>query len=259
MADDQQSDEKRMSVGGHLDELRKRLIYIIVASVVSTMGCLYFAPHIIAFLKRPYVSVMTRLGLEPNLAVLDVAAGLANYIKVAFFAGIVIAFPFIFYHVWAFISVGLYRREKHYARLAVPFCTLLFAGGALFFVLVVAERVLYFLLALTVWLGMVPIITFENFLSFMLRMMVVFALAFQSPLVILILVAMGVVTTKTLNRYRRHVIVAILILAALFTPPDPVSQLALAVPMWLLYELGLILAYLLVTRRRRKRADRGPE
>jgi Tat protein translocase TatC len=238
-----------MSVGEHLEELRRRIIYVLLGMAVSTGLSLVFAPRIISLLKIPYVNVMERLGLEPNLAVLDVAGGLVSYLKIALYAGLILAAPFILYQVWAFVSVGLYEREKRYVRRSVPFSSVLFVGGVAFFLLVVAQRVLYFLLALAKWLGMVPVITFPNFMSFMMRMMVVFGLAFQTPLAILVLGMTGLVSARALNRYRKHVIVTILALAAMLTPPDPFSQIALGLPMWGLYELGVLLVYLFVRKR----------
>jgi len=253
---DRNPDDARMSLGDHLDELRRRIIYMLVGLAVTTAACLVFAPELIAFLKRPYADVMLQLGLEPNLAVLDVSAGLTNYLKVSFYAGIVLAAPWLFYQLWAFISAGLYEREKRYVRLAAPLCAGLFVTGAMFFVLLVARQVLFYLLSLSRWLGMVPVITFENHINFMTRMMLVFGLAFQTPVLILGLATTGLLTLKMLHHYRKHVVVVILVLAAVLTPPDPFSQIALAIPMWLLYEFGVGLSYLLVFRRRnRSRAE----
>ena len=242
-----------MSLGEHLEELRRRIIYALAGLTAGTAICLYFAPVIIDVLKEPYVEVMKGLGLKGDLAVLDVTAGLTNYLKVSVYAGIVLASPWIVYQLWMFVSAGLHQKEKRYVLLVVPFCALLFVGGVAFFLLVVAESVLRFLLELSKWLGMVPMITFENHIGFMTRLMVVFGLAFQTPLVILTLAATNLVSLKMLHRYRRHVIVVILIVAALSTPPDPFSQLALAIPIWLLYELGVVLVYLL------KRKEKSPQ
>ena len=223
---DERHKEARMTVGEHLEELRRRIFYALLGLVAGMVVGLIFARDLIALLKGPYIRVMDKLGLEGDLVVLQATSGLTNYLKVAFYAGLVLGSPWIFYQLWMFVGTGLREREKRYVRWAIPFSTLLFVGGAAFFLWVVSERILHYLLKLTVWLGMNPMVTFENHVSFMLRMMVVFALAFQTPLVILILVWM-------------------------FTPPDPFSMVALAVPMWLLYELGVLLAYLLVGRKRR--------
>jgi sec-independent protein translocase protein TatC len=245
---EERPEETRMSVGEHLEELRRRILYALLGLVAGMVVGLIFAPDIIGMLKEPYIRGMEKLGLKGDLVVLQATSGLTNYLKVAFYSGLVLGSPWIFYQLWMFVAAGLHDRERRYVRWAVPFCTLLFLGGAAFFLWVVSERILHYLLKLTVWLGMDPMITFENHISFMLRMMVVFGLAFQTPLVILVLVWTGLVDMKTLRRYRRHVIIAIMIFSAMFTPPDAFSMAALAVPMWLLYELGILLAYLLLRK-----------
>lgn len=241
-----------MTLGEHLEELRRRIIYALLGIVAGAIVGMVFAPEIIEALKEPYSRAMQELGQQPNLVVLDATSGLTNYLKVAFYSGFLLAAPWVFYHVWMFVAAGLHERERRYVRLAVPFSVLLFVGGAVFFLGVVSRRILYFLLSLSGWLGMMPMITFENHISFMTRMMVVFGLAFQTPLVILILSVTGLVSMQALHHYRKHVIVVILIVSATFTPPDPFSQMALAIPMWLLYELGVLLAFVFVHRRRRK-------
>ena len=251
---DKSTDDGRMTLGEHLEELRRRILYAL-AGFLAAMGVgLAIAPNLIGILKAPYLHVMARLGLEGNLVVLDVSAGLVNYLKVGFYAGIVLSSPWLFYQLWAFVAVGLYPRERRHVVWAVPTCSVLFIGGALFFLFVVADDVLFYLLQMSKWMGVMPLITFSSHVSFMTSMMVVFGLAFQTPLVIVTLRALGIVSMRALHRYRRHVIVGILILAALMTPPDPFSQLAMAVPMWLLYELGILLSYLLVRGRRASEA-----
>ena len=246
----QEPDEKRMSLGEHLDELRRRLIYMMCAVAAAMLACLLFASRIIGFLEGPYKRAMESLGLEGQLIVLEVASGLTTLLRVSFYAGLLVSSPFVIYQAWAFIAAGLYERERRYVRMAVPFSAALFIAGAAFFLLVVSERILYYLLKLSTWLGMAPRITFDSFISFMMRTMVVFGVGFQTPLAIVILTAAGLVGPAALRRYRKHVIVGILALAALLTPPDPFSQIALAVPMWLLYELGVLLSWLYVRKRR---------
>lgn len=241
-----------MSIGEHLEELRRRIIYSLVGVALAMSAGLLLTPRIIEFLKAPYVEQMEAIGQEPNLIVLQVTDGLVNYLRVALYSAIVIASPWVFYQLWMFVVAGLREKEKRYVRRVVPFCSLLFLSGAAFFVLLIADQVLHYLLQMCLWVGTVPMITFENYISFMLRMMVVFGVAFQTPLVILILALIGLVSIRTLNHYRRHAIVVILILAAVFTPPDPFSQVALAVPMWVLYELGVLLAYLAIRARSRR-------
>jgi len=235
-----------MTLGEHLGELRHRLIYAIIALVVSTAGSLYFCPAIIALLKAPYAEAMARLGMDDKLVVLGVASGLTTYMRVSFYAGLIISAPLILQQLWMFVAAGLYEREKRYVMFAVPVSVGLFLAGAAFFLLVLSQSILYYLMTVSRWLGMVPMITFDRY--FMGRMMVLFGLAFQTPLLVLVLAAVGLVSRGTLNRYRKHVIVVAVVLAAVVTPPDPLSQIALALPLWMLYELGVVLVYIFVKR-----------
>lgn len=248
----QDPDQKRMTVGEHLEELRQRLIYSLCAIAAGMAICLTFASRIVALLEGPYMRAMESLELQPRLIVLEVSGGLTTVLKVAFYAGLVIASPVVIHQTWLFVAAGLYERERRHVRWAVPFSAALFVAGAAFFLMAISERIIYYLLGLSVWLGITPTITFASFIGFMLKMMVVFGVAFQTPLAIVVLTAAGLVGPGKLSHFRRHVIVAILILAALLTPPDPFSQIALALPMWLLYELGVLLSWLYV----RKRGDR---
>lgn len=235
-------ESRRMTLGEHLEDLRRRLIYAIIGLVVGMGISLFFGQQIIEVLKGPYVKVMEEFGLKPDLAVLDWTSSFTTYLKVSLICGLVVAAPWIFYQLWMFVSAGLYPRERRYVLFAVPFSAGLFVCGAAFFLFVMAPYVLRFLLGFTAWLGLTPVITLQSHIGFMTGMMLIFAVAFQTPLLVLLLVKIGAVPLKTFNKYRKHVIVAILIIAAIVTPPDPFSQIALALPLWLLYELGILLA-----------------
>jgi sec-independent protein translocase protein TatC len=119
----------------------------------------------------------------------------------------------------------------------------------------VSRPTLRFLLGFTAWLELDPVISLDSHIRFMVRLMLAFGLAFQTPVVIFLLVWMGLVRLKTLARYRRHVILGFFVMAAMMTSPSPVDQIALAVPMWLLYELGMLMSWLLIVRPRRRADD----
>jgi len=241
-----------MTLGEHLEELRRRIIYALIGLVLGMVVALCFGKHIIAIIQRPYVRAMEQLGRDPELAFMDVTTAFVTYLKIALTAGLIFSAPWVFYQFWMFVSAGLYARERKYVMVAVPFSASLFVCGALFFLFVISDYILSFFLGFGSWLGLRPIIRFHSHVSFMTNMMVVFGLSFQMPLLVLILGKMGLVTPRTLGQYRKHVIVAILILAAVVTSPSPIDQVALALPMWLLYELGVLLVYLLVTRKERQ-------
>jgi sec-independent protein translocase protein TatC len=243
--------ERRMSLGEHLEELRRRLIYAILGFTAGMGLSLAFTWHVIRAMEHPYRRAMDRLGEPPDLlAGPGVGAGFDLYMKTAVYCGLLVGAPWIIYQIWAFVSAGLYRREKRVVSLAIPFFVLLFLLGAAFFYFVVADPAIRFLVHFDIWLRVRPFITLQTLVGFMAQMMLVFGLAFQTPLVVLVLAKAGLVSMRTLRRYRRHAIVLVLAFAAVFAPGDVVSMLALALPMWLLYELGVVLAYFLAFKKR---------
>lgn len=253
--DQEKLEQTRMSLGEHLEELRRRLIYAIIGLAVATGAMFAVTPSLLQFLERPFVEVMSSYGLPPKLLMMDYQSGLALYMQIALYGGLVLASPWIFVQIWMFISAGLYQREKRYVVIAVPASATLFVAGAAFFLLLIAKPILYFFVGFNRWMGAENWVTFENHIDFMLEMMVIFGLAFQTPVVIFLLSLMGLVTTRRLNHYRRHVIIAIFILASIvMASPSPLDQIAMAVPMCLLYELGALLVYLRERRKRRSGA-----
>lgn len=244
-----------MTLVEHLDELRRRIIYAMVGLAGGIAAALMLGRQIVDFLRYPYTRAMEAAGKQPDLSVLNHTAGFTIYLKTAMVTGLIIASPWVFYHLWMFVSAGLYPKERRGVVFVVPFSAALFITGAIFFVFVVAVPILSFLISVNNWLGLEMRITFDSHVTFMATMALVFGLAFQTPLAVLILGKLGIVSLKTLRHYRRHVIVAILVCAALLTPPDPVSQLCLALPLWLLYELGVLLVWLLAPRAKDRAAQ----
>ena len=232
----------RMSLGDHLEELRRRLFFALGGLVVAMAASLTFGKRLIGLLSAPYDAVLAHKGIDAPLAAFTVTDGFFTYFRVSLLAGLLAASPWIVYQLWRFISVGLYPREKRYVYLAVPFCAGLFICGALFFLTLVSYPMLRFFMVFTVSLDVKPVIHLKGLIAFMTSMMLVFGLAFQTPVVVLLLARVRLVEIATFRKYRRHVIVAMLVLAAAMTSPSPIDQVALAVPMWLLYELGILLA-----------------
>jgi len=247
----------RMTLGEHLEELRRRLIYSLIGLGVGMIVALSFGRSILRLLQYSYAEAMTDAGLDPQLAFRSLPLPLAMYLGVSLIAGVVIASPWIFYQLWMFVSAGLYKRERRYVVFAAPSSAALFLGGVAFFLFVASKSVIRFFIRTNQWLGYKPVVMLNDHISFMMHLMLAFGLAFQTPLVVLLLAKMGLVTLKQLTKYRRHVIVVMLIIAAFLTPPDPFSQLALAIPMWLLYELGVLLVWLL--RRKEREALEASE
>jgi len=247
--------DRQMSFGDHLEEFRKCLIHALIGLIVALVVCMVFGKCIFEFLEYPYVKVKTELGEDPGLKVLKPAGGILIYFRVSLYTAMILAGPWILYQMWKFIAVGLYPHERRYVNASVPFSAALFIGGALFFVFVVCDKMLHFFFFFNKWIGVKEMITLDFHIKFMTNMMLVFGIGFQTPLVVFVLGKVGLVSVKKLNHYRRHVILVMLIFAAMFTSPSPLDQLLLALPMWLLYELGIFLVYFFVERKKRKEED----
>ena len=256
MPDTDAPETKHMTIGEHLEELRKRILYAVAGLVAAMVASLALGRWTLHLLQHPFEVVMREYGMDERLAVLSTTAGIGVYFQVTLIAGAILASPWIFYQLWQFVSAGLYPRERRYVTAAVPASVGLFVAGAAFYLFVMAVPMLRFLIGFGNWLEVKPIVTLEEHIHQMTMMMLVCGLSFQMPLVVLILAKMGLVTLAMLNHFRRHVIVLILIVAGIATPsPSPLDQIVLAVPMWLLYELGVLLVYLLVTRKQRSPVD----
>jgi sec-independent protein translocase protein TatC len=162
--------------------------------------------------------------------------------KISIITGVVISSPWIFYHLWMFVSAGLYPNERKYIHIAVPFSTVLFIAGALFFILMVAPLTLSFLVKFDkAVLDASPNFTFKDYVSFVTTLMLVFGFAFQTPIAIYFLNKTGLVSIKALRSSRKYVLLAVFVVAAIVTPPDVISQVTLAVPLYMLFELGIII------------------
>ena len=241
--------ESTMSLGDHLEELRARLILAILGLVIALIGCLSFGKWIISFIEMPYIQAM---GQEARLQSIAPTDGFVSYMEIAMIAAVVIASPWIFYQLWLFIAAGLYPHEKRYVYLAAPFSTILFITGALFFVFIIAPLTLRFLVMFNKSvLGVTSNFTFKNYVSFVATMMLVFGLAFQTPIAIFFLNKTGLVSIEALRKSRKYVVLGIVFVAAAATPgSDLVSLFALSIPMYLLFELGILLSYFANRRKR---------
>ncbi len=244
--------ERRMTLADHLDELRRRLIRAILGLVAGAALGMIFAREVIFLLTRPYYKALESIHqpAEP-LTVLTAGGGFDIWMRVALYCGAILAGPWIIYQIWGFVSAGLYPREKRFVQYSIPFSVLLFLGGAAFFVFYVAVPAVVFLVGIDLWLGLRPMITLQSQITFMTDMILAFGLAFQLPLAVLILSKVGIASMSTLNKYRKHVLMAIVIFCAIFAPPDALSMVAMIVPMWMLYEIGVGLSWLLVLRHRK--------
>ncbi len=222
----------------HLIELRDRLLRIVVG-VVVTFVCLFpFANKIYTLLAEP---MLAKLPAGGQMIATAVTTPFFVPMKVAMLAAVVISMPHTLYQVWAFIAPGLYQHEKRFAAPMVILGTLLFLSGMAFAYFLVFPVVFGFITA-TAPEGVAVMTDIGNYLDFVMTLFLAFGIAFEVPVAVVLLVKLGMISVATLKEIRSYVIVGAFVIGAIFTPPDVVSQVMLAVPLWLLYEAGILVA-----------------
>jgi sec-independent protein translocase protein TatC len=217
----------------HLEELRQRLIKSLVCYFILSILCYFFVDSVLVWLARPVGEFVFTAPTE----------AFTIRLKIAFGLGFVLAFPIFLYQGWSFVGVALRNNEKSMIKAVVPVSCFLFYFGMALALFGVAPLATKFLLAFATP-QLRPLISLDAYLSFLLWMVVGFGILFQLPLAVVALCKLGVVAPETLSRYRRHVAVCIFIAAAFVTPgPDMFSQLLVAVPSYLLFEISLLVSY----------------
>jgi sec-independent protein translocase protein TatC len=233
------------SLLSHLLELRDRLLRAMIATLVIAMPCLYFANDIFTWLSAPLLAQMPP---GASLIATSVVAPFMTPFKLALLAAIFFAMPMILYQIWAFIAPGLYRHERRFALPLFVSSVVLFYGGAAFAYFVVFPVVFRFFV-MTTPDGVQMMTDITQYMDFAVLLFFAFGLAFEIPVATVLLVRTGLVKREALARNRGYVLLAIFIIAAFLTPPDPISQTMMAVPMYALFEAGIIMARLLVRAR----------
>lgn len=222
----------------HLIELRDRLLHI-VAGIVLTFICLFpFANDIYSVLAHPLLQQLPQGG---QMIATAVTTPFFVPMKVAMLSAFVISLPYTLYQVWAFIAPGLYQHEKRFAAPMVMLSTLLFLLGMAFAYFLVFPVVFGFITG-TAPEGVAVMTDIGNYLDFVITLFLAFGIAFEVPVVVVVLVKLGFVQIATLKEVRSYVVVGAFVAGAILTPPDIISQFMLAVPLWLLYEAGILAA-----------------
>lgn len=223
----------------HIEELRWRLIKVIVAIIVFAIGAYFFADKLIDYLVKPVGTVYFR---NPTGAFMI-------RVKVAGFAGLVLATPVVLYQFWMFVIPGLYKREIKYLVPVTILGTLFFIGGGAFCFFLVVPQAMQFLQSFATD-TLKPLIDVSDYFSFVFWMCVAFGAVFQLPIVAYFLGRIGLISSSTLSRGRRFALIAILVVSALITPtPDAFSMLLLAVPLYILYEISIVVVRLTAVRK----------
>ncbi|WP_107219984.1 twin-arginine translocase subunit TatC [Thauera aromatica] len=238
----------------HLIELRDRLIRALIAVAVVFVCLMPWAGDIYDLLARP---MMNTLPEGTNMIATGVVTPFFVPVKVTMMVSFVLALPWVLYQAWAFIAPGLYAHEKRMALPLVLGSSLLFLIGMAFCYFFVFGMVFKFIAEFAPK-SIVPAPDIEQYLSFVMSMFLAFGITFEVPVAVILLVKAGIVDVAKLREMRPYVIVAAFVIAAIVTPPDVVSQFMLAVPMCLLYELGIVLAKMITRPAARAEAGQGP-
>ncbi|MGI9246899.1 MAG: twin-arginine translocase subunit TatC [Steroidobacteraceae bacterium] len=229
----------------HLLELRERLLRSVVAVAICFVPLAFFQNDLFSLVAQP---LLQKLPAGTSLIATSVVSPFMAPFKLSIFVALFAAMPYVLYQVWAFVAPGLYKHERRFAAPLVMSSIVLFYAGVAFAYYVVFPLMFQFL-ASTTPAGVKMMTDITSYLDFVLLLFLAFGIAFEMPVAVVLLVATGMVKLEVLTRNRGYVILGIFIIAAFLTPPDAVSQCFMAVPMYLLYELGIVFARLAQRRR----------
>ncbi|MEE8352517.1 MAG: twin-arginine translocase subunit TatC [Rhodospirillales bacterium] len=240
----------------HLIELRKRMMHSSIIVILLFFVCYYFSPQLYDFLVDPLANVLEDMGGQRRLIFTALHEAFFTYIKVAFFAALFLSFPFIAIQIWMFIAPGLYKNEKRaFAPFLIATPILFFMGGSLVYYFIFPLAWKFFLSFESVGgAGALPIqleAKVNEYLSLVMRLIFAFGLCFELPVVMTLLGRVGMVTSKGMREKRKYAVVLAFVVAAILTPPDVISQIGLALPTIVLYEISIFSVQMV----ERKRGD----
>ncbi len=239
-----------MPLTGHLTELRNRILYMLGTVFVAFCGAYYFSGDLLNLMQRPIAG--------EKLVFLSPTEAFFAHVKVSFFAAVFVSLPVILFQIWRFCAPGLLDREKRYVAPFVILSTLSFVLGALFCYFLILPYGLAFLLGFATE-NLTPQISIGFYISFAFKLIFTFGLVFEVPIVTVLLVQIGVLTPDVLAKNRGHVIVGAFVMSALLTPPDVVTQVFLAGPVIVLFEISILVSRIIVRRKKKRAQEREEE
>ncbi len=239
------TEDKQETLLTHLYELRSRLLWIVGTVMMVFLSLFYFANDLYEILAGP---LMVHMPEGSSMVAIDVASPFLTPFKLVFVLSIVLAIPVILYHVWGFIAPGLYKHEKRLALPIIASSWLLFYLGMAFAYFVVFPLMFAFFTRVAPQ-GVAVMTDIGRYLDFVLKIFIAFGVAFEVPIITFVLVKMGITTADQLAAKRPYVIVGAFVIGMLLTPPDIISQFLLAIPVWLLFELGLLMSRVMITNK----------
>jgi sec-independent protein translocase protein TatC len=236
--DKEKSEEEKLPLTSHLEELKERLIRVLIAVAVGFGVCYLFKEWSFKVITKPLVEAMPA---QSTMIFTGLPEAFFIHMKIAFFASLLLTAPYTIFEIWRFVSPGLYKQEKRMVIPFVFFSTILFSGGILFgYFIALPPAFRFFVSFSTDFLK--PMISFREYLSLTLKFLLAFGLSFEMPVFMFFLAKIGVVNSKMLSKHRRYAILIIFIISAILTPsPDAISQILMAVPLMILYEVSIVL------------------
>jgi sec-independent protein translocase protein TatC len=272
--DQEPIEEKEMSFLDHLEELRWHLIRSLIAVVIFTIGAFVSAKWIfenIVFAPArpefPTFKVLCKLGAALNydaLCITDIPFKVQSrnmtgqftmHIMASFIIGLMIAFPYVCWEIWRFVKPGLQVKERKYSRGAIAAVSVLFFFGVMFGFYVIAPWMVYFLANYSISDMVINEFDITSYVSTVVMLVFGSGLLFQLPVVIYFLTKVGIVTPEFLRKYRKHSIIIILVVAAIVTPPDPLSQMLITIPLYLLFEISILISAAVARRKAKEEAE----
>ncbi len=242
---------KVMSIWDHLSELRGRLVKSAISITIFFCIAFSFAEKIITFLRKPLEDALPK-GVNALHFTSPMDVFMVD-LKVGFLASVIVSGPVWLYQFWKFFEPALYPRERKYILPFIFASTVLFFGGIIFCYTLVLPMSLKFLIDMGMEVG-TPMITIKDYISLITLMILGFGIVFEAPVLIVLLGMLDILTAEMLTKSRRYVVVGVLVLSAIMAPPDPVSQVALSVPLYLMFELSIIIIRIV----KRRQAPRTP-
>ncbi len=231
--------EKRLPISEHLEELRSRIIKSILIVIGLFFINWFFKAKILGIVKKPHSITMKNLGLPESLQVLSYQEGFYAYIKLCLITSVFMAYPIILYQIWKFVEAGLFKKERRYVKTFAPVSYIAFITGVLFGYYFLIPYGLQFLIKILGG-GVQPMITMSQYISLVTMLTLALGIVFQLPLVMLFISKIGILKAEDFIKWRLYAILIIFILAAVITPPDPFTQVMTALPMIILYEIGIL-------------------
>jgi sec-independent protein translocase protein TatC len=236
-----------MTVVDHLDEMRSRILYILVTIILFTCAGFFLSDYLLSFINKPFIETGQKLNI------FKLTGGFIIRLKASFVAGLMLGLPVILYHVWKFIAPAISKKDRRFSLIALVAAFFLFYGGMAFVFFIILPFAINMLLGF-IGSEMLSTIGASDYMSFILMMSIAMGVLFELPIVVMILTRIGILTPAYLIQMRKYSVVIIWIIAAVITPQDILSQVLVAIPLMFLYEISIVISRIMLIRKKKREA-----